>query len=71
MHVLNIFCSVYVDFFNYIFVKFWTEKEIDQAPNSNASSVDEENSDGEQPGVRTTGKSDKKKYISTKNLEEI
>ena len=59
MDVLNIFCSIYVDF-NYIFVKFWTEKESDQAPNSNTSSVDEENSDGEQPGVRTTGKSDKK-----------
>ena len=47
-------------FLNYKFVKFWTEKEIDQAPNSNTSSVDEENSDGEEPGVRTTGKSDKK-----------
>ena len=37
-----------------------SRKEIDQAPNSNISSVDEENSDGEQPGVRTTGKSDTK-----------
>ena len=59
MHVLNIFLQRLCGFFYYIFVKLWTEKEIDQAPNSNTSSVDEENSNGEQPGVRTTGKSDK------------
>ena len=62
MHVFNFFffAAFMWIFLNYIFVKFWTEKEVDQAPNSNTSSVGEESSDGEQLGVRTTGKSDKK-----------
>ena len=47
-------------FFIIYLLNFEQKRKSIKAPNSNISSVDEENSDGEQPGVRTTGKSDKK-----------